>query len=79
MIENVKRMQNMKKKTNFEKNGDRTFFHVTAELLEMGRKIENPDDVKFVDIHRLSQHLVNNRGKTFHWPIIAKQRWATKT
>ena len=31
MIENVKTMQIMKK-TNFEKNGNRTFFHVTAKL-----------------------------------------------
>ena len=32
IIENVKTMQNMKK-TNFEKNGDRIFFRVTADLL----------------------------------------------
>ena len=43
-----------------------------AEFLEKGLKIENPDDVEFVDIHRLPQHPVNNRGKTFHRPMIVK-------
>ena len=50
MIENVKTMQNMKK-TNFEKNGGRTFFHVTADavnMIDMRKAIMHIQQMKLV-------------------------------
>jgi len=42
------------------------------DFLVQGLKIEDPDDIEFVDIHQLPQHPVKKDEKTFHRPIIVK-------
>ena len=37
-----------------------------------GLKIEDPEDIEYVDIHRLPQHPVSRLGKKVHRPIIIK-------
>ena len=37
-----------------------------------GLKINDPEDVEFVDLHRLPQHPVKVGGKSVHRPIIVK-------
>ena len=37
-----------------------------------GLKIDEPDDIEFVDIHRLPQHLISRKGKAINRPIIVK-------
>jgi len=37
-----------------------------------GLKINDLDEVEFIDIHRLPQHLVKKERKTVHRPIIVK-------
>ena len=41
-------------------------------FLQNGLKITDTNDVEYVDIHRLPQHLVKKNGKTVHRPIIVK-------
>ena len=41
-------------------------------FLTNGLKIDDPDDVKFVDIHRLPQHPIKKFGKNSHRAIIVK-------
>jgi len=42
------------------------------KFLVDGLKIDDPDEVEFVDIHCLPQHPVKKEGKTVHRPIIVK-------
>ena len=42
------------------------------QFLPNGLKITDPNDVEYVDIHRLPQHPVKRNGKTVHRPIIVK-------
>ena len=40
------------------------------EFLEKGLKIDDPEDIEFVDIHRLPQHPMRKNGRPFSRPII---------
>ena len=42
------------------------------QFLQNGLKIAGPNDVEYVDIHRLPQHPVKRNGKTVYKPIIVK-------
>ena len=42
------------------------------EFLQNVLKIAEPNDVEYVDIHRLPQHPVKRNCKTVHRPIIVK-------
>ena len=42
------------------------------EFLPNCLKIADPNDVKYVNIYRLPQHLVKRNGKTVHGPIAFK-------
>ena len=42
------------------------------QFLPNGLKITDPNDVEYVDIHRLPQHPAKRNGKTVHRPIIVK-------
>ena len=42
------------------------------EFLKKGLKIDDPEDIEFVDIHRLPQYLVKKNDWPFSRPIIVK-------
>ena len=42
------------------------------QFLQNGLKITDPNDVEYVDIHRLPQHPVKRNAKTVHRPIVVK-------
>ena len=41
-------------------------------ILKDGLKIDETDDMEFVDIHRLPQHPISSKGKAINRPIIVK-------
>ena len=41
-------------------------------ILKDGLKIDEPDDIEFVDIHRLPQNPISSKGKAINRPIIVK-------
>ena len=41
-------------------------------ILKDGLKLDKPDDIEFVDIHRLPQHPISRKGKAINRPIIVK-------
>ena len=43
-----------------------------TKFVREGLKIEDPDKIEYVDIHRLPQHPVSRLGKKVHRPIIVK-------
>ena len=42
------------------------------DFLINGLKINDPDKIEYVDIHRLPQHPLGKNGKNIHRPIIVK-------
>ena len=42
------------------------------EFLKKGLKIDDPENIEFVDIHRLPQYPVRKNGRPFSRPIIVK-------
>ena len=42
------------------------------DFLINGLRIDDPDKIEYVDIHRLPQHLLRKNGKIIHSSIIVK-------